>query len=574
MTRYRLNLVGPFGLFAPDGRRIEISSQKGMALFALVVGAPGGVRSRRKLESMLWGSRGQKQAQDSLRRELSNLRGLLAAHDAGHLLITETKRVAVAIDRIDVDIFALGLGPPDRRTLRTADFLEGLDLPDCDEFEDWLRDERERIRAMIELDVPEPVTAASASEVFGGAVPHAEEALAESAPRLPPKPSLAVLPFQVVGDAGQAWLGAGIADEVSVCLSAFPQLFIVSSNAARLLAEQEVVRPEIGRRLGVRYLLEGSVLRDAGQLRVSVALIEAAGGEQMWAGSFIGEADGSFTLQNQIAERIAPQIWSKVDHAERQRGLRRIGPVSGDYERYWRANAVSRSWDRESIAEAIALSMELVETDPTCPWATSLAAYCNSIDWMLHHSPDREAVLRRAIRYYQAAMRYGADNVEALGYCAGTLVNIRGDMDMADRIIASALHLLPSHQPALFWGGWVDVVRGEPARATERFELALRINPVSGVQGQTLTGIGYAALQQGDPHRALRLLIEADRATADFPPTHLGLCVAAQLAGQGALAGSLARPLLDAGGLQLIDMLRREQDRQLFTRALEAAASG
>ncbi|MCA1200131.1 hypothetical protein K9B35_19360 [Sphingomonas sp. R647] len=573
MDRYRLILVGPFGLFTPDGRRIEITSAKGMALIALVVMAPGGVRARRKLEALLWGNRGQKQAQDSLRRELSNLRKLLAEYGAEQLLVTETKRVSVAIERIDVDIFALGLGHPDARGRIAAELLEGLDLPDCDAFEDWLREERERVHAMIELDRPvPPVPDVAATEVFGGEVPGVEEALAASSPRLPPKPSVAVLPFLSTATAQQDWLGAGIADEISVSLSSFPQLFIVSSNGARMLVEQGVEHAAIGQRLGVRYLLEGTVVRDGNQLRVSVALVVAASGEQVWAGSFIGDADGSFTLQNQIAARIAPQIWTKVDHAERQRGLRLIGSVSGDYERYWRANALSRSWDRESIAEAIALAMELVEHDPTCPWATSLAAYCNSIAWMLNHSPDREAVRRRAITHYQAAMRYGADNVEALGYCAGTLVNIRGDMELADRIIASALHILPSHQPALFWGGWVDVVRGEPVRAAERFELALRINPISGVQGQTLAGIGYTALQQGDAHTAFRLLAEADRATPGFPPTQLGLCVAAQLVGQTELARAYAGPLIEGGGLNLIGMLCRDADRILFTQALTTAA--
>ena len=572
MNRYRVNLVGPFGLFKPDGGRIEISSQKGMALVALVVTAPGGVRSRRKIESLLWGSRGQKQAQDSLRRELSNLRKVLGHYGAGHLLIVETKRVALAIDQLDVDVFKLGLEQPGPRDRVTADFMEGIDLPDCDEFEDWLRDERERISAMLELTVPQRSESTHADQVFGGAVPGVEEALTNVSPRMPPKPSVAVLPFETPAEGRGSVLGAVMADEISVCLSAFPQLFIVSSNAGRALAEQGIARAEIGCRLGVRYLLEGTVWRSGGELRVSVALVEASSGEQVWAGSFNGDANGSFSLQSEIAARIAPQIWTKVDHAERLRGLRLIGSISGDYERYWRANALSRSWDQVSISEAIALTMDLVENDPTCPWATSLAAYCHSIAWMLNHSPDREATLRRAISYYQAAMRYGGDNVEALGYCAGTLINIRGSIELADRIIGSALHILPAHQPALFWGGWVDVVRGEPARAVERFELALRINPVSGVQGQTLAGIGYAAIQCGEAEQAFRLLTEADLATPGFPPTMLGLCVAAQLAGQEDIARSMARPLLDSGARELIEMLRREADRALFIGALQAAA--
>lgn len=575
MERYRLCLVGPFRLTSPDGRRIEISSQKAMALIALVVVAPGGVRSRRKLEAMLWGTRASEQAQASLRRELSNLRKQLALNGAGDLLISETKRVALAIDQIEVDIFSLGLGPPDARARYAGDFLEGIDLPDCDEFEEWLRNERDRVRDMIDLVVPAPPTPLlSGPDVYGAAVPRAEETLGSGAPRLPPKPSIAVLPFAVPSDPAKSWLGAGMADEISVCLSAFPQLFIVSSNAARALDEDGINRTEIARRLGVRYLLEGTILREGPSLRISVGLVDGCSGEQFWGESFLGRSDASFELQQEIAGRIAPQIWTKVDHAERQRSLRLTGPLSGDYERYWRANALSRSWDRDSIAEAITLAMELVDRDPTCAWATSLAAYCNSIAWLLNQSPDREAVLRRSIQNYQAAMRFGAENVEALGYCAGTLLNIGGDIDMADRIVARALHLLPAHQPALFWGGWVDVIRGAPVRAIERFELALRINPVSGVSGQTLAGIGFARLQQGKVAEALPLLVEADRNVPNFPPTLIGLCVAAHLAGEAALARNAVSALRAGGGLELAAMLRRPEDRTLFASVLREASQG
>ncbi|MEO8374020.1 MAG: hypothetical protein ABI471_02255 [Sphingomonas bacterium] len=575
MQRYKLNLIGPFGFFAPDGTRIEISSQKATALIAIVVASSGGVRSRRKLEAMLWGTRASKQAQDSLRRELSNLRKVFVRHGAGDLLICETKRVALAIDRIDVDVFALGLSPTDARAHFVGDFLEGIDLPDCDEFEDWLREERERVRDMVELAMPELTEALpSADEIFGGAVPSARETLASGTrPVLPPKPSLAVLPFTVLGPQPQAWLGIGLAGEISVCLSVFPQLFIVSSNASRILAEEGQSRPEIASRLGVRYLLDGTILSDGDNLRVLASLIDGQTGEQFWSETFFGRIDASFAFQQAIAGKIAPQIWTKVDHAERQRSLRLTGPISGDYERYWRANALFRSWEKEATAEALDLTLQLVNDDPTCPWSTSLAAYCCSITYLMNYAPDREATLRRAIHNYQAAMRFGAENVEALGYCAGTLMNIGGDLEMADRIVAKALHLLPAHQPTLFWGGWVDVLRGDAGRASERFELALRINPATGALGQTLSGIGFAALQRGTIEDAYHFFVEADHATPGFPPTVLGLCVSAQLLGKQEQARLLAGALASGPGLALAQQMRRPEHRQMLEAVLQAAGA-
>lgn len=574
MNRYRLDLIGPFGLFAPDGQRIAITSQKAMALIAMTVVSAGGVRARRKLESMLWGSRPAKQAQDSLRRELSNLRKVLADHGASDLLVCETKRVAFAIDRIDVDIFTIGVGNPDARSRFNGDFLEGIDLSDSEEFEDWLREERERIGAMIDM-VPSPngIAAPTPAQVFGGSPPTARASLASgNRPVLPPKPSLAVLPLTVLGSTPQPWLGTGLAEELSVCLSAYPQLFIVASGAARLLVEQQLPRTEVAARLGVRYLVDGSIISEQGRLRVLAALVDGESGEQFWSESFVGETDGSFSFQQDIAARIAPQIWTKVDTAERKRSLRLIGPVSGDYERFWRASALFRSWERDAIAEALTLTMQLVDDDPTCPWATSLAAYCSSISYLMQYTPDRTAMLRRAITYYQAAMRYGSDNVEALGYCVGTLMNIDGDMETADRIVTSALRLLPAHQPTLFWGGWVDVLRGDHDRAVERFELALRVNPATGARGETLAGIGFAALQRGNIGDAYDFFTEAAHAAPSFPPTALGLCVAAQLLGKQQEAQARARALLAGGGLALARLMRKPEDRKLLEGVLQVAA--
>jgi TolB-like protein len=575
MGRYRINLIGPFGFFTPDGRRINVTSQKAVALIAIVIVSAGGVRARRKLEAMLWGTRSAKQAQDSLRRELSNLRKLLADQGAGDILVAETKRVSFAIEQIDVDVFELGLAAYGPRSRMVGDFLEGIDLPDCEEFEDWLRDERERVRDMIGLAIPEPAEPLpSAREVLGEEVPSARETLdPATTPLPPPKPSVAVLPFAVLGDQPKAWLGTGLADEISVCLSAFPQLFIVSSNASRELAERAMSRTEIAARLGVRYLLEGSLVAENGYLHVVAALINGRNGEQFWSGSFEGRSDESFRFQSEIAEHIAPQIWTKVDHAERQRSLRLIGPVSGDYERYWRANALFRSWEKDAVAEALDLTLQLVERDPTCPWSTSLAAYCCSIAYMMGYFPDSAAMLRRAIQNYQAALRFGADNVEALGYCAGTLINIGGDMDQADRIVSSALSLLPAHQPTLFWGGWIDVLRGNSDRAIERFELALRINPATGALGQTLAGLGFAALLGDRAAEAYRFFVDAVRAAPGFPPTLLGLCVSAHLTGHDDEAQPLAAALLKSGGLELARRMQRPEHRQLLETALQRAAA-
>ena len=574
MEKYRLDLIGPFGLFTPDGRRIDITSKKSVALIALIIVSPSGVRSRRWLQNMLWGTREDIQAQTSLRRELSNLTKQLAVMDADHLLVRGTQRIGLAIEQLEVDIFSLGLQMAKHKSSLSSDFLEGIDLRDCEEFEDWLRAERDRVRDMIAIDLPESADVLpSGPEILGMDLPSSEEILSNRSPRLPPKPSLAVLPFASLPN-DDGWLGAGIADELGVILSQYPQLFIVASSSARALAAQQLPRPEIADRLGVRYLLDGTVMRAGDRLRLSVVLINGETGEQVWAQAFEGCTDDVFLLQREIADRIAPQIWSKVDIAERQRGLRMIGSPAGGYELYWRANALFRSGDKEHLFEATALAEQLVEQDPTCPWAASLASYCHSIIYLRRLVPDYEASLRRAIIHYQSAMRFGSDNVEALGYAAGTLVNIGGDMGVADRIISHALHLLPAHQPTLFWGGWVDIASGRPDRARDRLELALRINPATGARAQTLCGIGLACLQQGKAQEAFLFLQQAAQDGNGAFIRHLGLYVAASLIGETEIARDAALALGDGDYAGVIKMFNDPQHQALFEQALHSRAIG
>ncbi|WP_313670392.1 hypothetical protein [Sandarakinorhabdus sp.] len=569
---YRLDLLGTFGLFTPSGQRIEISSRKAMALLALVALSPGGERSRKWLQTMLWGSREEAQAQSSLRRELTNLSQLLDRHGAGGLLFRNHQRVGLAINRLRIDVDALGTRLPGPQSPTPGDLLEGLDLPDCEEFEDWLRDERSRLAALAQrLRVPGPPPP-PLRDVLGQDPPGSPELLAGAAPRLPPKPSVAVLPLVELTAPG-GWLGLAIADEIGVILSQYPQLFIVASSAARSLAGSELSQTEIALRLGVRYLVEGTVVQVADRLRVMVSLVDGGSGEQLWAETFGGTMADMFDMQREIAGRIAPQIWTKVDSQERRWSLRRTGPPTDHYDMYWRANALFRSWLPGPLAEAVELAETLVANDPACPWATSLAGFCHSVQYMMGYAPDSEACRHRAIHHYQATIRHGEDNVEALGYAAGTLINLGGDLAIADRLIAQALNLLPAHQPTLFWGGWVDVGMGNSARARERFQLAMRINPATGARGQTLCGIGFADLQDGRPDEAAQCFRQALLSAPEFRISELGLCVASMLIGDSETAGPIARRLLADGRDPPFLGLFQEGQQDLLRSALHRAAA-
>lgn len=571
--RYRLDLIGPFGLFTPDQRRIEISSRKSIALIALLATSPGGVRTRQWLRQMLWGDSSEAQGQASLRRELSNLAQQLDRYAAGELLVREMQRVALSVDRLSVDVFSLGIDDRVHEAQFRGDFLEGLDLRGCEEFEDWLRLERARIDAIETTPAALPGAAPpTASDIYGGRLPSARDALEDAPPALPPKPSVAILPFEQLGAQEQPGLGTALADELSIQICRFPQLFVVSSGSARLLKEQGLTPAEIAHRLGVQYLIDGTLLHVGDRLRLSVALVTGATGEQQWADRFDGDGPDLLRAQDEVAMQIAPRIWTHVDLAERDRGLRHAGGPLGDYELYWRANALFRSWEGESMSEAVALLDRLTARNPECPWATSLAGYCHSLTYMLRATPNPEVARRRAVQFCQTAMRTGPENAEALGYCAGTIINIGSDIAVADRLIGRALTTLPGFQPTLFWGGWVDIARGEPARARERFELALRINPATGARGETLCGVGFSYLVERNPEEAMRYFAASAKDRPHFPPGLVGSCAAAWHAGDRDTARQLMSALPLKTALGLAHTLRREADGAYVAEALTGAA--
>lgn len=568
--KYRLRLLGPFGLFTPAGTRIEITSRKAVALIALLAAAPDGLRTRNWLQSMLWGAREAEQAQGSLRREISTLVATLKGAASDALLICERTRLRLALDLIAADIFDLPSADRSAGARPGGDYLEGLDLAGAEEFEEWLREQRERFAELQAVRIPmRREDGPSASEAYGAPLPAAADLIDGSRLGEAPKPSVAVLPFAVLsGGEGAGWIGTGIAEEVGMSLSRFPQLFVVATGSAAALADRGMTMTEIAARLGVRYLLAGAVRREANALKASLSLICGRSGAQVWTCAADGRMDDVLALQERLAALAAPQIWTKIDLAERRRILASGARNRSNYELYWRANALFRTFERDGVLEAIFLADELVRLDRNCAFAASLAAFCHGVAFASRWTTDPASTRRAAIAHCQNALRFGGDNVEALGYVAGALVSIGGDMELADRVIGRALTILPAHQPTLFWGGWVDISNGVPRRARERFELALRINPVSGSRPFAIAGLGVARLLERDYAGAVELLQQAVVEVPTYPPAQLALCAAAMKAERPDIAQEAARAVDRIGARSALGIFRAP-DRKFIEAALD-----
>lgn len=573
--KLRLDLIGPFGLFAPNGDRIDVRSRKSVAMLALLAFAPNGLRTRAWLQAMLWGSRAPEQAQSSLRRELSTLCGLLAVSGHGDVLVRESQRVHLRLDRLAIDVDILATTPHGRTEPLRGTLLEGIDLADCSEFENWLQFQRERTADLLRYSVPVPDRPLfDAATVLGGALPSTASLIGAAAPPIPPKPSVAVLPFLLAKGADLPfWLGESLAEDISNSLTQFPQLFVVAAAAAAVLSERDKTPVEIASALGVRYLLAGSVRPTPMGLKTTAQLLDGQSGQQIWAKQFENAVADLPLLSEKVTVAVAPQIWTNIDLAERHRSAAMPAARASSYDLYWRANAIFRNWTRESGLEAIQLTEELVGINPACPLSAGLAAFCHGVAFAFDWTHDQAATRRAAIHHYQNAVRLGGSNVETLGHAAGTLIAIGGDLEQADRLIAHALALLPAYQPTLFWGGWVDLSQGRFGRARERFELSLRINPISSVRSYALTGIGISLLLENDS-TALPILKEAAIELHSFPPTLAALAIAASANGDGDTARNAAGQLRQLGGVDAaLSIVRNAEHRKILTAVLASVSA-
>ncbi len=541
-ARHRLRLLGSFGFFAPDGTRLSITSRKSIALLALVALARSGERSRTWLQSQLWGSREPDQARASLRRELSNLRLAINPSHGAPLLIADSRRVRLDLARLDIDVRELNANVANSRRVSLTDpgaLLEGLDVPGEEEFEDWLREQRQHVAGLIaQLQIQdwERVSLADPADdpVNGSTTPSGR------------KPSVGVVAFTLrTSDQDDRAIADGMTDEIGDALSRFSTLFVALAGPR---PERPLDHSALCRELGVRYLLEGSIARDGDTIRIQVRLTDGVVREQIWAQRFDATLAELFAIQSEIAQTVAQQIDSSVEIAERTRAVTQRVTTPDAYHLYWRANALFRQWERGSMLEAIATAQQVLELEPHNAWASALAAFCHSIVFTFGWADDPAATRAAALSHYEHCLRHGENDPFVLGYAAGTLVGIGGDVEIADQLIERALAIHPASGASLFWGGWVDLACSKPARAIVRFESALRMNPRSAVRPLAMTGIGIGQLVLGELNAARVALRDAVQYMPHSPVTLAGLILVHALEGDYAAAAPFVARLNALGG--------------------------
>lgn len=367
-----------------------------------------------------------------------------------------------------------------------------------------------------------------------------------SAPTLPDRPSIAVLPFvNISSDPDQDYFADGMAEEIITALSHCKSLFVIARNSSFTYKGKAVDVRQVGRELGVRYVLEGSVRRDGERLRFMIQLIDAISGRQIRADRFEGSIGDVFALQDRITESVVAIIEPDIQVAEIERVKHAPAASLDAYELLLRAQHLEFEFTVESLSEAIRCLDRALTLDPSYAQAMALAAHCYSA--LIHQGwatePRRE--MDEALRLAARAVELAKDDANVLWMAAKVILTVGMDAERAKQLAYASLALNPNSAAALAVTGIIEShAFANQEKAFELFRRAERLNPRDR-RGWGFGGMmAVAHLVDGQFDRAAAI---AERALLQNPRSAIALrALAASLAkmGQREEATELMRTVL------------------------------
>lgn len=298
-------------------------------------------------------------------------------------------------------------------------------------------------------------------------------------PTLPDKPSITVLPFQnLSGDPGQDYFADGIVEDIIVALSRIRWLFVIARNSSFTFKDRQVDLMDVGRKLGVRYVLEGSVRKVANRVRITGQLIDATNGTHIWAERFEGQLDDIFDLQDQIAENVVGAIAPQLERAEIERAKRKPTDSLCAYDYYLRGTAKLHNGTRDAVEEALSLFYKAIELDAEFASAYGMAAWCHVWRKLNGWMADRPREIAEGARLARLAVELGRDDAVALTRGGHALGHLARDLDGGIALLDRARLLNPNLAPAWYLGGILRALRGETDVAIENLTHAARLSPL------------------------------------------------------------------------------------------------
>jgi len=415
---------------------------------------------------------------------------------------------------------------------------------------------------------------------YGRAMPGVPTRLRDAALTLPNKPSIAVLPFtNMSGDPEQDYFADGMAEDIITALSHFKALFVIARNSSFTYKGRAVDVKVVGRELGVRYVLEGSVRKATNRVRITGQLVDTATGAHLWAERFDGGLGDIFDLQDQVTESVVGAIAPAVEKAEIERAKRKPTESLDAYALYLRgSDRLYQVASRQANEEALRLFNSAIELDPDFASAYGRAAHCYAIARAFGWISVTPNEIAEVTRLAQRAVELGKDDPIALASGGWALTVVVRDLEVGAGLIDRALVLNSNWAEAWSFGGWVKNYLGEPELAIKHFARAMRLSPLDPSLLRMPSGTAHAHFFLGRYDEAASWAAMALQDNADYQP---GLRIAAA---SNAMAGrpeqahkALARlrllnPTLRVSTLKdVLGPFRRAEDLSRYEEGLRRA---
>jgi adenylate cyclase len=309
---------------------------------------------------------------------------------------------------------------------------------------------------------------------------------------LPDKPSIVVLPFDnMSAEPGQDYLADGIVEAITAALSCIRSFFVIARSSAFTYKGRATNARDIGKELGVAYLLEGSVQKAGNRLRIIVQLIETEGGAHVWSSRFDGALDEFFDLQDRITEQVAGALQPSIRVAEVERSRRKRPQDLSSYDYTMRALPHVWALEKEESAKALELLEKALAIDPEYPLALSLAGWCHAQRSVYNWSDDIAESQAKARSLAERAAEMSGDDSLILAVLGAVHTFVRNH-GTARVLLERAVTLDPNAAWAWSRLGWLEAYSDQPEKAIANFERALRLSPMDPMNFNNYVGLGSA----------------------------------------------------------------------------------
>ncbi len=336
---------------------------------------------------------------------------------------------------------------------------------------------------------------------------------------LPAKPSIAVLPFtNMSGDPEQQYFSDGITEDVISGLARLHWLFVIARDSSFTYKGKTVDVKQVGRELGVRYLLEGSVRKSDERIRITSQLVDATSGAHIWTDRFDGTLKDIFDLQDRVTASVVGAIEPKLRHAEIERARRKPTESVDAYDLFLRAVALNNTKRLEDNKEALSLLKRAIEIDQRYAAAHGLAAFCyvrqRAQGWISPSDP----MIAGGIRMARLAAETGQDNPEALWMAGLAISLLAGDFEDGLALIQRSLALNPNSANAWMGSGFVHAYLGDTEAAIAHLERSARLSPLDPLAYATWQAFAVAHFMAGRYEEASAWCDRALHDAPNYPP--------------------------------------------------------